>query len=237
MTTEMMHMLCNLRTEADDILSSVDCPWLKLLLFTCLVNLLVLIMLLKHRNFTPLVSNISGLLSSMAVILMLMMAADDEDEDKCLWPILPLSIFSPSVVVIMFFFLLRGFIILLGAWQMFCNWLLSSCPEAAPSFHGDSLLLTEMLSLSLLRKRKWYWSLGKAVNCKVFCYILQFISCQPAKHVQFRCLIYLNCTVCLCLLSSEAKKMGKAILKCRKALKIIIIMIIEKEMLHLHSSL
>lgn len=76
MTTEMMHMLCNLRTEADDILSSVDCPWLKLLLFTCLVNLLVLIMLLKHRNFTLLVSNISGLLSSMAVILMLMMAAD-----------------------------------------------------------------------------------------------------------------------------------------------------------------
>lgn len=23
---------------------------------------------------------------------------------------------------------------------MFCNWFLSSCPEAAPSFHGDSLL-------------------------------------------------------------------------------------------------
>lgn len=42
------------------------------------------VMLLKHRNFTPLVSNISGLLLLMAAILMLMMVADDEDEDKCL---------------------------------------------------------------------------------------------------------------------------------------------------------
>ncbi len=73
MTTDMMHMLCNLRADAD-VISGSTCPQMivhiRSLLFIRPVDLQVLI---QHRSYTSYILKIMMVMILMMVVMVLMM--------------------------------------------------------------------------------------------------------------------------------------------------------------------